>query len=85
MINPNVDPVHDRDEFVSRLDKIFCPINKYSEKECLRALLFADSTKLDEIRQEKAVCDAEKERYLQAYDAAQTEEDKRQVVGSVKR
>jgi len=73
----------DREEFSKKLDQLFCWSCKHSTIELMNALLANDTEALDVIRQTKVSLDARKQSYLDSFDAANTEEDKMVVVGSV--
>lgn len=73
----------DREEFLKRLSGIFCPITFYSERQLLKALIMGDTAVLDAFRAKAALCDSEKQKYMDAWDAAKDDAAKDAVVGGV--
>lgn len=75
------DPVKDRDEFKKRIKNSF--IHPKLRDDYIDALIDEDTQKLLDVKNEKKKCMAKVNHYLNAYDKAKNEDEKRNVVGSV--
>ena len=79
------DPIDDKEEFVKRIKKIFCWKEDLYIDDILEHLVMKDEIKLEAIREKKAKCEKEIEKYIQKYDKAASREDRANVVGSVEK
>ena len=74
----------DRKEFKKRLDRLFDWNTETPTSEILEALIDNDTDKINEIKSLKTAKNQKRDSYLTQWDAAQTQEEKDIVVGSVK-
>lgn len=72
------------EEFENRLKKIFCYTCQYDLKHCVAALLSQDTEAIAEMQAVKAQMEACIADYLTRFDAAETDEARMAIVGSVK-
>lgn len=79
------DPVDSRDEFVLRIKNANCWTEHFPANEILGALLEQDAVKIQEMKDVKAGCQANIDKYIADYDNAKDRAEKVQVVGGVKR
>lgn len=79
------DPVDSRDEFVRRIKNANCWLEHFTQEEVLSALLDQDAVKIQELKDVKAACQAQVDKYIADYDNAKDRADKVVVVGGVKR
>ncbi len=73
----------DRDEFLKRLDYLFDPLMESDFKECIKALVNADSVYIDALKAKYVSFASEKNRYIDAYDAAPDQDARDAIIGSV--
>lgn len=74
----------ERTEFENRLKQIFCYTCQYDLKHCVAALLSEDTEAIGEMQAVKAQMEACIADYLNRFDAAETDEDRMAIVGSVR-
>lgn len=72
-----------RNEFETKLNAIFSFTNKYTTQDWIIASIDNNTEKLTEIRNYKNFMDNQKNAYLSAFDAAENDEQKLAVIGSV--
>jgi len=85
-MNPiEIDPALDKNEFERRIRRTSCWSEYYSPVEVIEALLDNNQNKLQEIRELRTAADNHCNTYLSQWDNAKTEEEKKSLVGSVKR
>lgn len=78
------DPVNNREEFEKRLKDSFCAFRSNKTERILEALVYEDTEYLDKVKAAKDACDTRIVTLLREWDEAEGEEEKQQVVGSVK-
>ena len=79
-----IDLAQDRDEFERRVKSNNCATKLYSQEQILLALVNDDTDFLQRVKDADAACRTRISNYLQAWDNAEDEAGRRQVVGSVK-